>query len=476
VYGSANLEWQIPNSPTTKFRLGSITKQFTAAAIMLLVDQGKLAVDDHIKAHMPDAPAAWDAITIYNLLTHTSGIPNFTSLPGYATWKLSPTTPEETIAHFRDLPLDFQPGQRMSYSNSGYIVLGYVIERISGQSYADFIREHIFTPLGMKDSGYDSNTAIIPMRAAGYSRSPDGPVNAPYIDMTVPFAAGGLYSTTGDLLRWTRGLFGGKLLSPKSLQAMTTPFMNDYAFGLTVRNVDGRTVFEHGGGIEGFNTDVAYYPDDETTVVALGNLNGNAPQQIVSQLGAAMHGESVTLPSERKEISLPPEALSKLTGTYELAPTANMVVSVMDGQLYAKLGPQPAVPFFPESETLFFARAVDAQIEFVKGANGEITALALHQGGVDRRAPKLAEREEVTPPADVLREYPGTYELRPGFDLVITLENGHLMSQATGQPKVEIYAESKDHFFLKVANAQIEFVRSDGGMDQAGRNTRAERR
>ncbi len=481
-YGAANLEWQIPNTPATKFRLGSLTKQFTAAAIMLLVEQRKLGLDDPVSEHLPSSPAAWDKITIRNLLTHTSGIPNFTALPGYASWKLSPTTPEETIAHFRDLPLDFPPGTRMSYSNSGYIVLGLLIERASGQKYADFVREHIFMPLGMNDSGYDANDAIVPMRAAGYAPGPSGPRNAPYIDMTVPYAAGGLYSTTADLLRWTQGLFGGKLLSAKSLQAMTTPFMSDYAFGLTVRKVGGRTLIEHNGGIEGFNTDLAYFPDDKLTVAALANLNGSAPSEIVSELSAAAHGEAVTLPSERKEVSVSKDALSKLVGAYELAPTANLQISVSNGQLYAKLGPQPPLALYPESDTRFFARAVDAQVDFELGPNGVATALVLHQNGMDRRAPRVAERREITLSADQLAQYVGAYELAPGFELAITLEDGHLMSQATGQGKVELYAESQNEFFLKVANAQIEFLRGDDGkvngliLHQGGRDVHAARR
>src|SRR5215831_8992385 len=216
-YGFANLEWNIPNSPTTKFRLGSITKQFTSASILLLEERGKLKVDDPVKKYMPDAPVAWDKVTIYNLLTHTSGIPSFTGFPDYVSTEAIPTTPEKLVARFRDQPLEFQPGEKWNYSNSGYVLLGYLIEKISGQPYDKFEQENIFNPLGMKDSGYDSNSAVILRRASGYSPGPSGPVNAGYIDMSIPLSAGGLYSTTEDLLRWEQGLFGGKLLSPASL-------------------------------------------------------------------------------------------------------------------------------------------------------------------------------------------------------------------------------------------------------------------
>src|SRR5688572_28757425 len=205
-YGSANLEWNIPNSPATKFRLGSVTKQFTAAAILLLEERGKLKTDDPVKKFMSDAPTAWEKITIYHLLTHTSGIPNFTSFPDYPSQKPFAATPEKLVARFRDKPLDFQPGEKWSYSNSGYILLGYVLEKASGESYEKFLQENIFGRLAMKDSGYDSNSAIILRRGSGYGPGKDGPMNAEFIHMSIPFSAGALYSTTEDLLRWQRGL------------------------------------------------------------------------------------------------------------------------------------------------------------------------------------------------------------------------------------------------------------------------------
>jgi CubicO group peptidase (beta-lactamase class C family) len=387
-YGYANLEWQIPDSPEAKFRLGSITKQFTASCILLLEERGKLKTDDPVKKYLPDAPAAWDKITIYNLLTHTSGIPSFTGFPDYSSTEAAPTTPEKLVARFRDKPLDFQPGEKWNYSNSGYVLLGYLIEKISGQSYKDFVQENIFKPLGMNDSGYDSNSAIILHRAYGYSPGPNGPLNAGYIDMSIPFSAGALYSTTHDLLRWEQGLFGGKLLSAASLKKMTTPFKENYACGLMVRTVNGRTEIEHGGGIEGFNTDLAYFPDDKLTIVVLGNLNGGAPGEIAAQLAAVVHGEKVVLPSERKEIAVSPSALAGYAGTYELAPTFSIVITIENGHLMEQATNQPKFPLFAESETMFFLKVVDAQVEFFKNDKGEVTHLVLHQGGRDATGTK----------------------------------------------------------------------------------------
>jgi CubicO group peptidase (beta-lactamase class C family) len=391
-YGFANLEWQVPNTPTTKFRLGSITKQFTAASILLLEERGKLKIEDPVKKYMPDAPAAWDKVTIFHLLTHTSGIPSFTGFPDYPKRQLETMTPQQLVDWFRDKPLEFEPGTKWNYSNSGYVLLGYLIEKISGQSYAEFVQQNIFTPLGMKDSGYDSNSAIIERRAAGYSPGKNGPPeNAGFVNMSVPLSAGGLYSTTEDLLRWEQGLFGGKLLSPASLAKMTTPFKQDYAFGLGVSTQDGHKAITHDGGIQGFNTSMTYYPDDKLVVAVLANLNGPVAGQISSALGKVALGEKVVLPSERKEITLSPQALEKYAGSYELAfpdRAVPMIITFEEGKLLAKLGQQPKFQIFAESETLFFYKVVDAQLEFVRSEKGEITGLVLHQNGRDTKSVK----------------------------------------------------------------------------------------
>ncbi len=466
-YGSANLEWNIPNSPATKFRLGSVTKQFTAASILLLEERGKLKTEDPVKKLLPDAPAAWDKITIFHLLTHTSGIPNFTSFPDYQSQEPFASTPEKLVARFRDKPLDFEPGEKWNYSNSGYVLLGYLIEKASGESYEKFVQENIFGPLGMKDSGYDSNSAVILRRAAGYVPAKDGPVNAGFIHMSIPFSAGALYSTTEDLLRWEQGLFGGKLLSSASLAKMTTPFKSDYAFGVSVHTVGSHKAIDHGGGIEGFNTFLAYYPEEKLTVVALGNLNGAAPQEIATRLAAIARGEKVELPSERKEITLSPKVLEQYVGTYQLAPKINMMITMENGQLFPQLSGQGKLPVFAKSETVFFPKVVDAEIEFGKDEKGAVAYVVLHQGGRDQKAPrtsdKVVERKEIAVPPKILTQYAGTYEIRPGFDLVITLEGDQLISQATGQGKMPLFAESETRFFPKVIDAEIEFFKDDKG-------------
>jgi len=388
-YGSANLEWQIPNSPTTKFRLGSVTKQFTAASILLLEERGKLSVQDPVKKYLPDAPAAWDKVTIFHLLTHTSGIPSFTGFPDFQSLNAIATTPEKLVARFRDKPLEFQPGEKWNYSNSGYALLGYLIEKISSQSYASFVQQNLLDPLGMKNSGYDSSTAILPARASGYVPGPAGPQNADYCHMSIPFSAGALYSTTEDLLRWEQGLFGGKVLKPESLKKMTTPFKNDYAFGLAVHSVKGHQVIEHGGGIDGFNTQLSYYPEDHLAVVVLGNLNGAAPGAIAEKLADAIHGERGVLPNERKEVAVPTKLLEAYVGKYQLAPTFIITITLEGGELFAQATGQPKFELFAEGERDFFYKVVDAQATFELDDKGRAIRLILHQGGANQPAERI---------------------------------------------------------------------------------------
>jgi CubicO group peptidase (beta-lactamase class C family) len=469
-YGSANLEWDVPNTPATKFRLGSITKQFTAASILLLEERGKLKLDDPVKKYVPEAPAAWDTITIFNLLTHTSGIPNFTNLPEYKSLKLEETPVAKTIATVRDKPLDFVPGEKMSYSNSGYLVLGYVIEQITGTSYETFVTDNIFTRLGMKGSGYDSNTAIVPRRAAGYMPSPTGPVNAAFIHMSIPHAAGALYSTTEDLLRWEQGLFGGKLISATSLAKMTTPFKGNYALGVMVQTASGRTVVQHGGGIEGFNTFLAYYPDSKLTVAVLANLNGQAPTQIATKLADLALGGTVQITSERKEIALPVATLSKYVGTYDLAPGVHMMIRLAGDHLTTQLTGQQQFPIFAESETKFFLKVVDAQVEFFTDASGAVTHAVMYQNGRERKVPRTSatvaaptQHQETAVPASTLARYVGTYQMPSNTELSVTLEGNQLMAQLTGQPAFPIFAESETLFFYKVVEATLEFQKDASG-------------
>ena len=247
----------------------------------------------------------------------------------------------------------------------------------------------------MKDSGYDSNTAVIRRRATGYDGGKSGYENSGFVHMSIPLSAGALYSTTEDLLKWELGLFGVKVLKPASLEKMITPFKNNYAFGLSVETVGGHKLISHGGGIEGFVTELDYYPDEKLTVVVLENVTRAAPPgEIARKLAAQARGEEVKLPGERKEITLDSKVLSRYVGTYRMAGGPVMLIALEGNRLTGKLGNQPALEIFPESETMFFLKAVDAEIEFPKtDADGKASQLTLHQNGRDMPAKRLDDAE-----------------------------------------------------------------------------------
>jgi D-alanyl-D-alanine carboxypeptidase len=293
AYGLANREWSIPNSMNTKFRIGSITKQFTATAILQLQEAGKLSVDDPVSKYYVDAPAAWKDITIRHLLTHTSGIPTYTSMPKFFDGQARlDRTPEEIIKLTQDQPLEFQPGTKFSYDNSGYILLGYIIEKVSGEHYADYLQHHIFDPLGMKDTGYDLSEKIIPHRASGYgfNEKQNKHFNSQYISMTEPFSAGSLYSTVDDMLIWDQALYAGKLLSPSSYDAMFKDYGHGYGFGWFVDNEFGHQHIYHPGGINGFLSLFDRYPKDKLTIVVFSNEENASPGRIAAGLAALYLG------------------------------------------------------------------------------------------------------------------------------------------------------------------------------------------
>jgi CubicO group peptidase (beta-lactamase class C family) len=242
--------------------------------MLILQAQDRLKVQDPICRYIPECPPAWQDITIHHLLTHTSGIPDLTEFPDFDRFKATPSAPLQTIARFRDMPLDFQPGEQGRYSNSGYVVLGYIIERASGQSYETFLQQNIFEPVHMENTGYDREDGSLAVGYTGFHARWEKPDD---FDMTLPFAAGGLYSTVEDLYRWDQALYTEQLMSQESLHMMFTPHAMlsnlgiSYGYGWFVREVNNRLVLSHSGGIEGFATEMRRYPDDKVTIIILSN-------------------------------------------------------------------------------------------------------------------------------------------------------------------------------------------------------------
>ncbi len=381
AYGYADLEWSIPNTVDTKFRIGSLTKQFTAAAILLLQERGKLNVNEPIKTYLPDVPDAWRKVTVDNLLTHTSGIPNFTGAPGFNAYERQNHTPQESIALVQDKPLDFEPGTKFYYSNTNYVLLGEIIEHVSGMPYASFLRQNIFIPAGMTETGVDVDSAILPERAQGYDSTPDGFRHADAISMTVPFSAGFLYSTVGDLLKWERALFAGKVISAASLRSMTTPKLGDYGMGLFIRTADGHPLITHDGTIQGFESSLNYYPEQQLTIVVLGNVRTLAPRKIAAQLGKVAFGEKVVLNSDRKVVEVAPSTLAQYVGHYS-APPFSTTLSVESGHLIATAPNGRKYTLYSQSPSYFFLKEIDVQFEFVRDpSTGKIAGFTMTQDG-----------------------------------------------------------------------------------------------
>jgi CubicO group peptidase (beta-lactamase class C family) len=294
AYGLGDEEWSASNTPDTKFRIASLSKQFTAACILLLQERGQLNVHDRMSRYLSGLPVAWQAITIHQLLTHTSGIPNYTNSSESPRIFRTGATPQQMIGLVADKPLDFAPGSNWSYSNTGYILLGMIVEKVSGQSYADFLKTNIFEPLGMKDSGYDRARNILKERASGYEIIDGHVANADFTDMSVPFSAGGIYSTVEDMYRWNEALTeAGKLLSADSLKQMFTEYPEaahegqHYGYGVVISRLKfGRLLYYHGGGVEGFSSSIQRYPKDRVCIVVLSNLGSYKPWELSDHIAS----------------------------------------------------------------------------------------------------------------------------------------------------------------------------------------------
>ncbi|MEM9927742.1 MAG: serine hydrolase domain-containing protein, partial [Cyanobacteria bacterium P01_D01_bin.50] len=321
-YGMANLEHNIPNTPQTKFRLGSITKQFTATAILQLQEAKLLDVNKSISTYLPDYPNG-DSITVHNLLNHTSGILSYTGFPDFLEKMRLKTTIDELIARFKDKPLEFEPGKRCEYSNSGYVVLTKIIEVVSSHSYPEYLQENIFKPLGMNDSGYDQHELILSNRASGYGFLGDNYFNAEFIDMTLTSGAGVLYSTVEDLHKWDRALYSEVILTESSKQAMfATTVESDLGtedkiymgYGWVIDTHYQRKRVLHNGGINGFSTSISRYLDDFFAIIVLSNVETTPAQAIGNDLAAILFGESYEIPKKRQAIELNPSIYQTYVG------------------------------------------------------------------------------------------------------------------------------------------------------------------
>lgn len=299
-YGYADEEWGAKNTPTTKFRIASLTKQFTGASILLLQERNLLQVQDPIAKYVSGLPPSWQSITLHQLLTHTSGIPNYAGMQRVdSVLNRTGATMRELVEVAATQPLEFQPGTQLRYTNTGYVLLGMVIEKVSGLSYAEFLQKNIFDPLGMKDSGYDRQATILPQRASGYMRKDHHIENADFIDMSIPNAAGSVYSTVEDMYRWNEAVANGKLLSAASIEAMFKVYSETllqgqhYGYGVVLAERFGKTLYYHGGGVKGFETVLQRYPKEHVSIIVMENLDPTAPWNVGDQIASYLFHQQV---------------------------------------------------------------------------------------------------------------------------------------------------------------------------------------
>ncbi len=390
AYGLANVELDVPNQPDTKFQIASLTKQFTALAIMQLEERGLLSLNDPISKYLPDYPkTVADKVTIHHLLSHTGGLYSFFDEEPNPSRFRQKMSLEQVISLFKDKPLEYEPGSKFKYSDSGYVLLTAILEKISKTTWDRYLEENIFRPLGMKQTGYRSGEMILKNRASGYDASGKELQNAEPIDISAASGAGALYSTVGDLYLWDRSLYTEKLARKRTLQKLFTPVKNNYGYGWLIDEQAGHKRTWHNGGYPGYNSNITRLVNDDICIVVLANRFPSSADAIARDLAAILLGQPYQLPEPPKEIvAVSKEVLDTYVGDYQLASGTQFSLSRENDKLFITLAGQPKLELYPESETAFMLKVVDARIEFTKDA-GKVTGLVLHQGKAKGMAKKV---------------------------------------------------------------------------------------
>lgn len=389
-YGYRNAEEKILHESSDIFQIGSITKQITAAVIMQLHEEGKLSIKDKLNKYFPGFVNG-NKITIEHLLTHTSGVYNYTNDTSLMNSDVTKHySSRQMIDIFKKYKPDFEPGEKFNYSNSGYSLLGYIIEEVTKKPYEAVVRERIFYPLKMLNSGFDFTHLNNPLKSKGYFQLKENQVNpAPIVDSTIAYSAGAIYSTVDDLLKWERAVSSKKLLKPESWKAVFTPFKSKYGYGWSIDSLFGKLVTVHSGGIHGFSSYLVRFPDEGLVVITLDNASSNQLNPLSRSLAAIVLKQPYTIPGAKKEIQLQPEVLKQYVGEYQLSPSFSIMVSLDGKNLKAQATGQPSFEIFAEAENKFFLKVVDAQIEFIKNEKGEVTEMVLYQNGAQPRGKKV---------------------------------------------------------------------------------------
>lgn len=471
-FGLADMELGVKMRPDMVFRIASMSKQFTAVAILQLMEQGKLSLQDEITQYLPDYNTEGKKITIEHLLTHTSGIGRDVAEPEFKPeMERQDFAIDSLIAMFKHKPLDFAPGEKWAYSNLAYMVLGYIIEKASGMPYDAYLQEHIFEPLKMEHTFYDKAEAIIPNRAKGYAHDGKQFLNAPYFSMTIPFSAGALMSTVGDLYKWNEGLKNGLILKKETVAKAHSAYIlnsgkkTSYGYGWSIVDLQGSPSIEHSGGIPGFLSNALYLPKEDIYVVVLSNCTCARPNDLSYKIGAMAMGK----PFDFKKIDIEEKTLNDYVGVYENEDGEWRVISKENNMLFSQRKGGVKNPIAPYDTDKFFFVQTSGSLTFSRDATGKVSELlVLSPGalpGVWKRSdkPDPTERQAITLEKSVLEQYVGTYQADPTFGIEVRLKGEQLQAQATQQPAFSLFAEKSDFFFIKEVDAQIEFKRDAQG-------------
>ena len=466
--GMANLELNVPMNKGHRFRLGSITKQFTAVAILQLMEAGKLSLQDEITKFLPDYHTQGKTITVEHLLTHTSGIKSYTSLANVMEKEVrTDYSPAEVIEFFQDEPFDFEPGTDWRYNNSGYFLLGAIIEDLSEMSYANYLQKNIFDPLGLKNITYDYPKDILLNRVPGYEKEEGGLlVNAPYLSMTIPYSAGALLSDVNDLYLWNKGLLEGKLISKKSLEKAQTSYKingekTDYGYGWGVGEMLGYKAVEHGGGINGFLTSSMYLPEQDLFVAIFSNCLCLDPEEATLRMVSEALGKSV----EFTPIVMSVEELKEYEGIFVIeAPDDKRFVLLkgeglitqrrIDGRQFSILPYAKDKFFYPDSRTVIhFERDADGKIK-----SQTVSPIRGTSNMAQRTTESLPDLSAVMVDRGVLERYVGSYLLSDiNATLNVFLEEATLYGELVGQTKEQLSPRSDTEFVVPTLGVKIIF-------------------
>jgi CubicO group peptidase (beta-lactamase class C family) len=472
AFGYANLELDVPMKPENIFRIGSITKQFTAAAILKLEEEGKLSLQDDITKFIEDYPTHGHTITIEHLLTHSSGIKSYTSMKEWdAEMRKKDFTPAEMIDFFKNQPMDFAPGEEFLYNNSAYFLLGHIIEKASGKTYEEYLKDTFFEPLGMTGTSYGNPSRVIKNRAAGYMKKNGEFVNAEFLSMTQPYAAGSLLSNVDDLFTWYTAVMNDKVISKENrVKAHTSFKLNNgkptgYGYGWFLGNIQGSPMIEHGGGINGYLTASLWLPDEKVFVAVFSNCNAMPPQSTAFKLAAAAIGK----PFDRKEIELDKNILQDYVGVYESDEQETRTVVVENDSLFYVFPSGNRTKLLPFAKDHFFTKNSFNEFVFERNTQGEVVSLTASGTGylpmkLDKTDKPVEVKKEVELPDELLDKYLGKYELMPEFFLTVTRQGKRVFVQGTGQNPIEVFATEPHRFFAKIINAEIIFHPDESGL------------